>query len=98
MSVLRPRRVQDAVFRELEDSHTVIVASDGSQALVLNPMAGVIWELCDGSRTVREIASFICENSSGGEADRVVEDAEEIISQLVEQGLIDNDSRDNDSR
>jgi len=53
--VPRPRR--EGVFTEEVDGETLLYVGATHQALCLNPSAARIWALCDGARSVADIAT-----------------------------------------
>lgn len=87
---MRPRHAEGVAFRELSDDETVLVNARGDVAFVLNPMASVIWDLCDGSHSTEEIAAFICDTLPDAELDQVSEDLAALVDKLLEAGLIED--------
>ncbi len=82
----RPRRDETIVWRELE--REVLVLSDQGLTLrVLNSTASAVWKLCDGSRTVEEIAVEI---AALFEVDRETaeRDTADFIETMVAHGLV----------
>ena len=57
-------------------------------ALVLNDTAAAVLALCDGTRTIDEIAAELSERFGGAD---VRDDVAELIAGVVEQGLMDRD-------
>lgn len=57
-------------------------------ALVLNDTAAAVLALCDGTRTIDEIAAALSEQYGGAD---VRDDVAELIAGVVEQGLMDRD-------
>lgn len=53
-----PSRALDARVRAVRGRHFV---ARGEDVYELNEVAGVIWRLCDGSRSVDEVAVAICD-------------------------------------
>jgi pyrroloquinoline quinone biosynthesis protein D len=53
----------------------------------LNPVASRIWELCDGSRTAKEVAEVICRDYDVAR-DQAEGDVRGLLAQFIEQGLI----------
>jgi len=50
----------DIVWRRIEDE-IVVIANDGIAVHILNKTAAYIWEICDGTRNLDEIAACLCE-------------------------------------
>ena len=82
----RPRRADDVVWRNGEDGVVVLNPNDG-QYFSLDDVGGRIWELCDGSHSVTEIAELL-----SGEYDAPVAaiqgDALELLGELDREGLV----------
>ncbi len=72
--------------RRLEQE-AVVVLPDQGQVKVLNEVGAKIWELTDGSRSVREIAAAVCQAYDVLPA--VAEtDTLKFLSELQQKGLI----------
>ncbi len=57
-------------------------------ALVLNDTAAAVIALCDGRRTIDEIAAALSEQYGGAD---VRDDVAELVAGIAEQGLMDRD-------
>ena len=72
--------------RRLEHE-AVVVLPDKGQVKVLNEVGAQIWELADGSRSVREIAAAVClaydVSSAVAETDTLT-----FLAELQQKGLI----------
>jgi pyrroloquinoline quinone biosynthesis protein D len=82
--VNRPRLV-DGVrlqYDEVREQHLLLVPEG---AVRLNETAAQVVELCDGERSVEEIASALSERYSGAD---VGDDVRELIGGLVQHGLL----------
>ena len=55
-----PRRCEDLACRVI-DGEVVILTTDGHSVHSLNRVGSVVWELSDGTRSIKEIISLICE-------------------------------------
>lgn len=85
MTDARPRQVDSLEVNEAEDG---LVVYDPAEGMVhhLNPSASVIFDLCDGSRDVDEIASLL--GKAFDLAGPPVDDARAGLRELAERGLI----------
>jgi pyrroloquinoline quinone biosynthesis protein D len=82
--VNRPRLV-DGVrlqYDEVREQHLLLVPEG---AVRLNETAARVLELCDGERSVEEIASELSSRYSGAD---VVDDVRELLGGLVQHGLV----------
>ena len=83
----RVRRTIKAAWQEL-DGETVLLVTAEDKLLGLNPVAGRIWQLADGSRTVAAIADVLEKEFAGaGEATR--QDALEFVTRMQVRGLLE---------
>lgn len=82
----RPRRVDDVVWRRGEDGVVVLNPNDG-QYFSLDDVAGRIWDLCDGSRSVTEIAELLSSEYEAPAAE-IGADALELLAELDREGLV----------
>jgi pyrroloquinoline quinone biosynthesis protein D len=82
--VNRPRLV-DGVrlqYDEVREQHLLLVPEG---AVRLNETAVHVLELCDGERSVEQIASALSERYSGAD---VADDVRELLGGLVQHGLV----------
>ena len=86
---MKPRLVSGAVRGELTNGEVVISVNGGERALILNAVGDVVVELCDGSRTVGEIAAFLRDNLEVPRDADVVRDVSAVIDELTRAGLIE---------
>ncbi len=85
----RPRRAANVVRGELPDGEAVVSVSGGTQALILNSVADAVLELCDGSRTVTEIADFVRETIEVPPTADLTSDITSVLVQLQRAGVIE---------
>jgi Coenzyme PQQ synthesis protein D (PqqD) len=83
----RPRRTKDVHEYPLGDELLLYVA-EGARAHALNVSARAIWSLCDGSRTVAEIASVLADDV-GRPAEELRPDVASAIERFEELGLVE---------
>ena len=55
-----PCRSDELAWRVI-DGEVVILTIDGSEIHTLNKVGSAIWELADGTRTLEDVVSLICE-------------------------------------
>jgi coenzyme PQQ biosynthesis protein PqqD len=84
------RRTVKAAWQEIEDE-TVLLISAEEKLVGLNPSAGRIWQLADGSRTVAEIARDIAQHFEG-ESPRILTDTLAFLGMLASRGLVEEAS------
>lgn len=82
----RPRRVDDVVWRRGEEGVVVLNPNDG-QYFSLDEVGGRIWDLCDGSRSVTEIAEVLSTEYEAPAAE-IGTDALELLAELDREGLV----------
>lgn len=85
--VQRPTRVRNLATRRISDDETVVMSEAGT-ALILNEVGAVIIDLCDGTRSVDEIAAIVCASLAGATEERVRADVRAFVSQLSASGCI----------
>ena len=74
------------VEMEVVDGEVLLYHPQQTRAIYLNPTAAVVWGLCDGSRSVREIIRVIGE--SYPDADSVTDDVLATLTRLRESGVL----------
>lgn len=80
------RPAPGAVSRKSEDELVVVLPEKG-KFLVLNDTGAYIWQLSDGSRTLRDIAAAMAENWEIEQA-RADADVLHLAGQLIERGAL----------
>jgi hypothetical protein len=85
----RPRQAANVVRGELPDGEVVVSVSGGQQALILNSVADAVLELCDGSRTIAEIAQFVRDTVAVPAGADVTADIAKVIDELARAGVIE---------
>jgi pyrroloquinoline quinone biosynthesis protein D len=82
--VNRPRLADGARlhYDEVRDEHVMLVPEG---AVRLNETAANVLELCDGQRTLEEIAATLSERYSGAD---VSDDVRELLDGMVAHGLV----------
>jgi pyrroloquinoline quinone biosynthesis protein D len=82
--VNRPRLVDGARLRydDVREEHLVLVPEG---AVRLNETAAQVLELCDGRRSLEEIAAALSQRYSGAD---VIDDVRELLGGMVEHGLV----------
>jgi Coenzyme PQQ synthesis protein D (PqqD) len=83
----RLRANQQVLARKVDEESVLLNPADG-QYYALDDVGGRVWELCDGTHTLLEIAQII---SREFEADPAVvsADLEELLGDLAEAGLVE---------
>jgi hypothetical protein len=85
---VRPRVVDTVTRSELTENEVVVSLRGGERALIVNAIADAILDLCDGSRTVDEIAAFLRDNLSVPTGADVVADVRAVIDELARAGVV----------
>lgn len=81
-----PRHATRVVGQQAAGKWVLLDIKTG-QYYALDPVAGRIWQLCDGTRNVRQIAEVVCdEYDAAGEA--VEDDVVNLVSAMVDESLL----------
>ena len=89
MIVVRPRLVDQVVRGDLTDGEVVVSLRGGERALILNAVGDAVLDLCDGSRTIDEIAAFVLENMTVPAGADVSRDVRAVVDELVRAGVVE---------
>jgi len=88
----RFRRSESVAHRRIEDEVLLIpIRSDPKQGLSvysLNPTASLLWDLLDGSRTVQQLVTTLCERFEVG-PEQARRDVETFCNDLLDCGAIE---------
>jgi hypothetical protein len=89
---MQPRRRSDLTVSEIEHTgESIVVDSHGDRAVVLNPLAAVVWLLCDGHRDLDAICDEIAGHFAGAvERDRVTQDVRSLLIDFEREGLLES--------
>jgi hypothetical protein len=82
----RPKRRPEIRIETVDDELVLYDAASG-RAAYLNDSAAVVWKLCDGERSVAEIAGLLA-SEMNAEGRPVAGDVEDTIGQFVDAGLV----------
>jgi hypothetical protein len=85
-------RRKDHVIAQENSGALVLFNMDDGQYYSLNEIGNRIWELCDGSRSVGQVVSILCEEYDGP-AEIVNSDARELLEELVLADLLMEESQ-----
>ena len=83
---VRPRQAEASASRII-DGEVLIVQSDEGFVSVLNDVGTLVWELCDGTRTVADIIEAVCREYDVTE-ETARTDTLEFLRELDEKGLV----------
>ncbi len=84
---MKPRHVKGA-FTQVLDGEVTVYEDRSDKVHILNASASVIWQLCDGDRTVQQViedVAAVYEKSEGELSETVTR----LIADLVSQRLIE---------
>ena len=73
---------------EIIDGEVLLYHPQQTRAVYLNPTAAVVWGLCDGSRTIREILRTIDESYPNDSGPDLTNDVLVTLNQLQESGIL----------
>jgi pyrroloquinoline quinone biosynthesis protein D len=82
----RPKRDERTVWRRGDEGVVVLNPNDG-QYFSLDDVGGRIWELCEGDRSIAEIANVLAEEYDA-EPSVIQADALELLRELRDEGLV----------
>ncbi len=88
MTATRPRIVEGVVRGELSESEVVVSLRGGERALILNIVADAVLDLCDGSRTIDDIAAFLRDNMETPPDADVTRDVRAVVDELTRAGVV----------
>jgi hypothetical protein len=84
----RPRRRERVLARPGPDTETVILLDpDTGQYYTLDDVGSRVWELCDGGRSVEEIAAVITSEYEAP-AKTIAADVQELLAELAGEKLV----------
>lgn len=85
----KPSRAREMAYEELpEENELMLIDEENGEVRVLNSEAGGIWLLCNGERTVEDIAHFLAGMFPSMNYEQLSDKVDETLHMLADQGLI----------
>ncbi|QSQ26240.1 PqqD family protein [Pyxidicoccus parkwayensis] len=81
-------RPREGVSGQRFGSDYIVLDADGNTLRGLNPTAIRVWELCDGTRTARDVAEQVAREYKAN-VQQVLDDTLRFLTELARLGLID---------
>lgn len=81
-----PKRAEDCAFNRVADETVVVKATDGT-VTVLNRLGGEIWDLCDGTASLDDIARGLA-RSYDQPAETIRKEVDRFMESMLEKGII----------
>ena len=85
----RPSRREDILAEQASDTQLLLNLSNG-EYYALNEVGSDVWQLCDGSRSVREIVAAVGDEYDAP-LDIIQADVLELLQGLANEGLVTTD-------
>lgn len=82
----KPTRKSEYRLENL-DNELLLFNSTSTNVIYLNQSASIIWQLCDGQRTVKEISELLV-GAYPEAAASIIDDVQETIKLFLDQGAI----------
>jgi len=82
-----PKQAEGFQSEEL-DGEYLIFRLGMHRAIHLNQTAGIVWRLCDGTRSAGEISQLLATEYPADSAQDISRDVSEIIGRLTEIGVL----------
>jgi hypothetical protein len=84
----RPKRAEGFRVEQIDDEILLFHPTD-RKVLSVNPTASVVWQLCDGERTVAEMVDLLMD--AYPEASSSIEkDVRSIVAEFAEHGAVES--------
>ena len=81
----------DFILRQM-DGETLLYRHSLKKTIYLNESAAAVWQLCDGERTVQQVADILADAYPEARA-KVVADVNDVIDDLYREGALRLESR-----
>jgi hypothetical protein len=78
---------KDGFRLEEMDNELLLFNPDNLEVLYLNPTARLVWEMCDGQRTLQQITDLLCEAYPEA-AQAIPNDVQETLRRFLQHGAI----------
>jgi Coenzyme PQQ synthesis protein D (PqqD) len=72
----------------LPDGHIVVHSKKTNRAFTLTPLAGIVWEFCDGSHTVSDIVSALSNMEGLPAVDNREQEIAALVNELIDSGVL----------
>jgi hypothetical protein len=78
----------DVVLREEGEEGAILFNTDTDQLVLVNPVGLFIWKLCNGRRSLDEIAAYVRNAFEDVPEGGVVDHVKEFITGMMESGFV----------
>lgn len=78
---------QDRVLTQQAEDTMILLSLDNGQYYELNDVGRCVWELCDGTKSIDEMISMVCDLYEAP-AKAIRADVMELLQELVEEQLL----------
>ena len=85
-----PKILPTIMRKDLPGDEEVLTSPDGANALIVNATGAAIVDLCDGTRTVDDIAGFVTDIVPGSELTTVRRDVQQFVGEFRTAGLLED--------
>jgi len=82
----RPR-VREKILKERASGTTILFDVEEGQYYALDEVGARVWELCDGSRSVAEVITLLCQEYDAP-VDTIEADVQELLGDLANEKLV----------
>jgi hypothetical protein len=76
------------------DDEVMLHDKKQQKVYTLNPVAALVWSLCDGAHTVEQIVASVKSQFSGYEPSEISPEIQSTLAQFNEYGLLDSEGID----
>jgi hypothetical protein len=83
---IHPKQMEQVLAQQAKDT-LVLLNLDSGKYYALEEVGGRVWQLCDGTRSVSEIISTLCDEYDAP-SDLVETDVMELIGDLIHEELL----------
>jgi hypothetical protein len=83
-----PKRNEDIDTRLLPDGYTVLVNSKTDWAHTITPIAGLVWELCDGINSIEQIKDLVIDMVEAADKELLKQQVDELLKEFEKAGLV----------
>ena len=88
----KPIQKKGITHRQLDQTETMLYDQEMEAIHILNPTARLIWDLCNGEHTIKDMVAAIKTEFTGTEDKDILGEVQITLDTFAEKGLLQVDS------
>ena len=88
----KPIQRKGITHRQLDQTETMLYDQETEAIHILNPTAGLVWDLCNGEHTAEDMVAAVKAEFAGTEGRDILNEVQKTLDTFAEKGLLQQNS------